>query len=106
MIPCVSAASWCAARSASMTTAVPRWAPSLTVSKREQMLLKRLEKHRRLFALLRQHRLDLFDDAFQDELAAMYRDTGEGKVPVPPALLAMVLLLQAYTGVSDAGAVE
>lgn len=36
----------------------------------------------------------------------MYRDTGEGKVPVPPALLAMVLLLQAYTGVSDAGAVE
>jgi hypothetical protein len=89
-----------------MTTAVPRWTPSVTISKREHMLLKRLEKHRRLFAMLRQHRLDLFDDAFQDELAAMYRDTGEGKVPVPPALLAMVLLLQAYTGVSDAGAVE
>lgn len=89
-----------------MKTAVPRWTPSTTISKREQMLLKRLEKNRRLFAMLRLHRLDLFDDAFQDELATMYRDTGEGKVPVPPALLAMVLLLQAYTGVSDADAVE
>jgi Transposase DDE domain/Transposase domain (DUF772) len=89
-----------------MKTAVPFWKPSPTISKREQMLLKRLEKNRRLFAMLRLHRLDLFDDAFQDELAAMYRDTGEGKVPVPPAQLAMVLLLQAYTGVSDADAVE
>jgi hypothetical protein len=89
-----------------MKTAVPRWTPSLTISKREKMLLKRLEKNRRLFAMLRLHRRDLFDGAFQDELAAMYRDTGEGKVPVPPAQLAMVLLLQAYTGVSDADAVE
>jgi hypothetical protein len=89
-----------------MKTAVPRWTPSLTISKREQMLLKRLEKNRRLFAMLRLHRRELFDDAFQAELAAMYRDTGEGKVPVPPAQLAMVLLLQAYTGVSDADAVE
>lgn len=89
-----------------MKTAVPRWTPSPTISKREQMLLKRLEKNRRLFAMLRLHRVDLFDDVFQDELAAMYRDTGQGKVPVPPAQLAMVLLLQAYTGVSDADAVE
>ena len=36
----------------------------------------------------------------------MYRDTGEGKMPVAPALLAMVVLLQAYTGASDAQAVE
>lgn len=89
-----------------MKTAVPRWKPSPTISKREQMLLKRLEKNRRLFAMLRLHRADLFDDAFQEELGGMYRDTGEGKVPVPPAQLAMVLLLQAYTGVSDADAVE
>ncbi len=89
-----------------MKTTVPRWTPSLTISKREKMLLKRLEKNRRLFAMLRLHRRDLFDGGFQDELAAMYRDTGEGKVPVPPAQLAMVLLLQAYTGVSDADAVE
>jgi hypothetical protein len=70
------------------------------------MLLGRLGKHRKLFAFLREHRLDLFDDAFQDELAGMYRDTDEGKEPVAPALLAMALLLQAYTGASDREAVE
>ena len=32
----------------------------------------------------------------------MYRDTGEGKEPVAPALMAMALLLQAYVNVSDA----
>jgi hypothetical protein len=35
-----------------------------------------------------------------------YRETGEGKSPVAPALLAMVTLLQAYTGASDAEAVD
>jgi hypothetical protein len=36
----------------------------------------------------------------------MYRATGAGSEPVAPALLCMGLLLQAYTGVSDAEAVE
>jgi hypothetical protein len=36
----------------------------------------------------------------------MYRDTGAGQEPVPPALLAMIALLQSYLGVSDAEAVE
>ena len=36
----------------------------------------------------------------------MYRQTGAGKPPVPPALLAMATLLQAYTGVGDQEAVE
>jgi hypothetical protein len=70
------------------------------------MLLRRLGRTKKLFAFLREHRLDLFDDAFQDELATMYRDTGEGKVPVAPALMAMALLLQAYVDASDAEAVE
>jgi hypothetical protein len=70
------------------------------------MLLKRLGRTKKLFAFLREHRLALFDEAFQAELATMYRDTGEGKTPVSPALLAMVVLLQAYTGASDAEAVE
>jgi hypothetical protein len=69
-------------------------------------LLKRLERTRKLFRFLREHRLDLFDDAFQDELSSMYRDSDEGKEPVPPAQLAMALLLQAYTGSSDAEAIE
>lgn len=85
---------------------VPRWSPSSEISRREQLLLKRLGKTKKLFAFLREHRLDLFDDTFQDELAGMYRATDEGKEPVAPALLAMAVLLQAYTGVSDAEAVE
>ena len=88
------------------SVSVPRWCPSSEISRREQMLLKRLGKHRKLFAFLREHRLDLFDVAFQDELAGMYRDTDEGKEPIAPALLGMGLLLQAYTGASDREAVE
>lgn len=89
-----------------MSTIVPRWTPSNTTTRQEEMLLRRLGKHRKLFAFLYQVRRELFDDAFQDELASMYRDTREGKPPVAPALLAMAILLQAYTGVSDAEAVE
>src|SRR2546422_8583983 len=83
---------------------VPRWNPPKELSRREQMLLKRRTK--KLFGFLRQYRHELFDEAFQQELAAMYRETGEGKAPVAPALLAMVTLLQAYTGASDAEAVD
>lgn len=36
----------------------------------------------------------------------MYRDTGAGKEPVAPALMAMALIVQGYLGVSDAEAVE
>lgn len=85
---------------------VPRWRPGSEISKREAFLLKRMVRTKKLFRLLREHRLELFDDAFQDELAEMYRDTGEGKVPAPPAMLAVAVLLQAYTGCSDAEAVE
>ena len=85
---------------------VPCWAPASEVTKREAYLLKRLQRTKKLFRFLREHRLDLFDDTFQAELASMYRDTGEGRVPVPPALLAMAILLQAYTRSSDAEAVE
>lgn len=84
----------------------PRWSPSATISAREQWLLKRLTRTKKLFAFLRLHRHELFDQAHQAELAQMYRDSGEGKQPVAPALLAMVVLLQAYTKASDAEAVE
>ena len=83
-----------------------RWKPSTTYTRQEQFLMKRLTRTGKLFAFLRKHRHELFDDAFQSELEAMYRDSGEGKQPVSPALLAMVILLQAYTGASDAQAVE
>jgi hypothetical protein len=83
-----------------------RWSPSVTLSKREQFLVGRMKRTGKLFAFFRHCRHELFDDAFQSELEGMYRATGEGKDPVAPALLSMVVLLQAYTGASDAQAVE
>lgn len=68
--------------------------------------MKRLDRVRKLFGFLRVYRRRLFDDAFQDELGTMYRDTGAGKVAVPPALMAMATFVQAYLAVSDAEMVE
>lgn len=86
--------------------ALERWKPRSACTKQETFLLGRLRRTRKLFAFLRDHRLELFDDAFQAELETMYRDTGAGRDPVVPALLAMAVLLQGYLGVSDAEAVE
>ena len=83
-----------------------RWNPERAVSKEEQWLLRRLGRTRKLFAFLRTYRHALFDEAFQTELAAVYRDSGAGREPIPPALLAMAVLLQGYVGASDAEAVE
>lgn len=84
----------------------PRWKPSTTVTRQEQFLMKRLNRTRKLFSFLRMHRHELFDDDFQTELETMYRSSGAGREPLPPALLAMVVLLQGYHGISDAEAVE
>jgi hypothetical protein len=83
-----------------------RWSPRIETTAKEKLILKRLKRHRRLFSFLRVHRHELLDDRFQDELAAMYRDTGAGASPTPPALLCLVVLLQAYVQASDAEAVE
>jgi hypothetical protein len=83
-----------------------RWNPKRETTRQEEFLLKRLHRTRKLFGFLRRHRHELFDDGFQTELESMYRNTGAGEDPVPPALLAMVLLLQSYLGTSDAEAVE
>jgi hypothetical protein len=83
-----------------------RWKPAVELSKKEQLIIKRLKRTRKLFAFLRLHRHELFDDRFQDELEEMYRGTGAGDDPVPPALLCMAVILQAYHRISDAEAVE
>lgn len=85
---------------------IPRWSPSVTPSRQEKILLKRCSKKRKLFVFLREHRHELFDDATQAELEAMYRNTGAGKDAVAPALMAMALILQGYMRISDAEAVE
>jgi len=83
-----------------------RWSFPVELTRREEMICKRLKRTGRLFAFLRRQRHQLFDDAFQHELAAMYSDAPRGMKPLPPAMLAMVTLLQAYEQKSDAGAVE
>src|SRR5260370_23128800 len=97
----------------SPTTATPRrrpgmerWNPDRTCTRQEQFILKRLKRNGKLFAFLRLHRHELFDDAFQAELESMYRDTGAGTDPNPPAFMPMVIFLHSYTCASDATAVE
>jgi hypothetical protein len=85
---------------------IPRWTPRAETTKQEERRLKSLGKTRKLLVFLRLHRTRLFDEAFQAELASMYRDTGEGMEPVAPALLAMTMLLQGYEGLGDARAIE
>lgn len=86
--------------------AIERWNPRQARTRQEEFLLKRLERTRKLFAFLREYRHELFDDAMQAELASMYRDTGAGKDPVCPALMAMATILQGYMKTSDAETVE
>lgn len=60
----------------------------------------------KLFVFLRLHRHEVFDEGFQAELGRIYADSPKGQPPVPPAQLALALILQAYTGVSDDEVIE
>jgi hypothetical protein len=81
------------------------WQPPVEPSQAEQTILKAI-KRAKLFVFLRLHRHELFDEAFQDELAGLYDDAAKGHPPVPPAQLALALILQAYAGVSDDEVIE
>ena len=85
---------------------IARWTPPVAATRQEQFLLKRLGRVRKLLKFLRLHRHELFTEAFQAELAAMYRTTGAGKAARPPAMLAMAVLVQGYLGMSDAEMIE
>ena len=85
---------------------IARWTPPVAPTRQEQFLLKRLGRVRKLLGFLRLHRHELFDDAFQDALASMYRTTGAGKDARPPAMMAMAMLVQGYLGMSDAEMIE
>jgi len=85
---------------------IARWTPPVAPTRQEQFILKRLGRVRKLLGFLRLHRHELFDDAFQDELATMYRTTGAGKEARPPAIMAMAMLVQGYLGISDAEMIE
>ena len=81
------------------------WQPPIELSATEQAIIKRIRRAK-LFVFLRQHRHEVFDEAFQQELASLYQESQRGQPPVPPALLALATILQAYTGVSDDEVIE
>src|SRR6266545_3562881 len=105
-----SAMIFCAPREPMPATEVAmgmeRWQPAAGVTEAEKRLMKIAGRSRKLFVFLREHRRELFDAAFQDELEGMYRQTGQGEEPRPPALMCMALLVQGYMQVSDAEAVR
>jgi Transposase DDE domain/Transposase domain (DUF772) len=81
------------------------WQPPVELSEQEKQIVKRIRKAK-LFVFLRQHRHELLDEAFQQELATLYRPAERGQPPVAPAMLALALILEAYTGVSDDEVIE
>jgi hypothetical protein len=89
-----------------VTMGVERWTPKQEMCEQEQHMLLRMKRTGKLFAFLRRHRHELIDEALQEELEAMYRQTGAGKAPVPPGLMAMATILQGYLKASDALMVE
>lgn len=81
------------------------WQPPIELSPTEETIIKRIRRAK-LFVFLRQHRHELFDEAFQEELAQLYQDSERGQPPIPPAQLALATVLQAYTGASDDEVIE
>jgi hypothetical protein len=81
------------------------WRPPVELSQQEEQIVKKIRKAK-LFVFLRQHRHELLDEALQEELASLYRKAERGQPPVAPAMLALALILEAYTGVSDDEVIE
>ena len=81
------------------------WNPPIELSKKEEKIVKLL-KRAKLLVFLREIRHLLCDEGFQEELSKMYAEAEKGHPPVPPAQLALTIILQAYTKASDAEAIE
>ena len=76
------------------------WQVPVELSTQEERIVAQIRRAK-LFVFLRHHRHELFDETLQQELAALYRPSQRGHPPIAPAQLALVIILQAYTGVSD-----
>lgn len=81
------------------------WQPPVETSAAEDQIIKRI-KRAKLFTFLRRHRHQIFTPELQVELAGIYKDARQGQPPVAPGMLALALILQAYTGVSDDEVIE
>src|SRR6266699_2655503 len=82
-----------------------QWQPPVALSEQEEQIVQRIRRAK-LFVFLRHHRHELFDGSFQQELATLYRPSKRGHPPIAPAQVALAIILQAYTGVSDDEVIE
>src|SRR5258705_13880446 len=78
------------------------WSPQR--SEAEKKVAAKLRRASAFYRFLWEIREELFSCEFQRELQSSYQPRGQD--PCPPALLAMVMLLQRYDGLSDADAVD
>ena len=83
----------------------PLWHPPIELSDPESLIIKRI-KRAKLFTFLRLNRSLIFNNEFQEELATIFKDSTVGQGPVPPAQLALAIILQAYLGISDDEVIE
>ena len=81
------------------------WHPPIELSDHEALIIKRI-KRAKLFTFLRLNRSFIFNDEFQEELATIFKDSTVGHSPVPPAQIALAIVLQAYLGISDDEVIE
>ena len=79
------------------------WIPSAD-RRREREVADRLRASSKFYRFLWEIREELFAEGFEEALLGSYEPRGQE--PCPPALLAMVMLLQRYEGLSDARAVD
>ena len=57
------------------------WQPPVEPSADEQAIIQRIRRAK-LFVFLRHHRHELFDEAFQADLAKLYQDSPLGQPPI------------------------
>ena len=57
------------------------WKPEVTLNQQEKQMVKKVRKAK-LFVFLREYRQELFDEAFQQELASLYRKAERGQPKV------------------------
>src|ERR1700728_308962 len=82
------------------------WRPPGEPSPAEEAVVQAVGRGEGLSVFWRRRRHELLGEPFQAELAQAYVDSPKGQPPVPPARLALAVILQAYTGASDDEVIE
>jgi IS5 family transposase len=81
-----------------------KWDVPVELTPAERDVARHLKRIGKFYVFLREVRHELFSEEFVAELEVAYGKP-RGQLPLPPALLGMVTLLQAYDRVGDADAV-